>query len=137
LLLGAALGAVLGAALLAVRGAGGVQRAADDVVAHARQILDAAAADEDHRMLLEVVADTRDVGRDLLTVGEADAGDLTKRRVRLLRGDRLHLSAHAATLRVPGNLEGPVGQVGVTRLRSRRNDAERRGFDLLLYLLAA
>src|SRR5690606_14119221 len=44
------LGAVLGAALAALGHAGGVQRAAHGVVAHARQVLDAAAADQHHRV---------------------------------------------------------------------------------------
>src|SRR5271156_5587097 len=48
------LGAVERTALLAVLDALGVEHAADDVVAHARKILDAAAADEHHRMLLKV-----------------------------------------------------------------------------------
>src|SRR5688572_21953938 len=80
-----ALGAVLRAALLAALDADGVEGAADDVIAHARQVLDAAAADEHQRVLLEVVTDTRDVGRHLDLVGQADAGHLAKRRVRLLR----------------------------------------------------
>src|SRR3546814_17310650 len=43
------LGAVLGAALAALGHAGGVERAAHGGVAHARQVLDAAAADPHHR----------------------------------------------------------------------------------------
>src|SRR3546814_4865213 len=46
-----ALGAVLGAALAALGHAGGVERAAPGVVAHARPVLDAAAADPPHRVL--------------------------------------------------------------------------------------
>ena len=42
-------------------GARGVERAADDVVANAREVLHAAAADEHDRVLLEVVALARDV----------------------------------------------------------------------------
>src|SRR3954447_13403587 len=57
--------AVLRARLLAVADAGGVERPADDLVAHARQVLDAAAAHEHDRVLLQVVALARDVGRDL------------------------------------------------------------------------
>src|SRR5437868_14929758 len=49
-------GAVLGARLLAVLHALRVERAAHDVVAHAGQILDAPAADQHHRVLLQVVA---------------------------------------------------------------------------------
>src|SRR5688572_23933093 len=71
LLLGA-LGAVLGSALAAVGDTGGVERAADDVVAHARQVLHAAAADEDDRVLLQVVPLAGDVGRDLHPVRETN-----------------------------------------------------------------
>src|SRR2546423_10766533 len=46
------LGAVLAATLLAVANAGGVQRAADDVVLDRRQVLDPPAADEDDGVLL-------------------------------------------------------------------------------------
>src|SRR5512135_2458009 len=50
------LGAVLRARLLAVLHALRIERAAHDVVAHARQVLDAAAADQHHRVLLQVMA---------------------------------------------------------------------------------
>src|SRR4051812_49665784 len=76
--------AVLRAGLLAVAHAGGVERAAHDLVAHARQVLDAAAADEHDGVLLEVVALARDVGGDLDAARDAHAGDLAQRRVRLL-----------------------------------------------------
>jgi hypothetical protein len=67
---------VLRAALLAALDADGIEGAADDVIAHARQVLHAAAADEHQRVLLEVVTDTRDVGRDLDLVGQPDARHL-------------------------------------------------------------
>src|ERR1700749_694235 len=51
-----ALGAVLGATLLALAHAGTVERAAHGVVALPGQVLDAAAANEHHRVLLEIVA---------------------------------------------------------------------------------
>src|SRR3954447_10017782 len=76
--------AVLRAGLLAVGDAGGVERAAHDLVADARQVLHAAAADEHDGVLLEVVALARDVRRDLHPVGEPDARHLPERRVRLL-----------------------------------------------------
>src|SRR3712207_5275477 len=66
----AGLHAVLRAGLLAVGHAGRVERPADDLVAHAGQVLDAAAADEHLRVLLQVVALARDVGRDLHLVGQ-------------------------------------------------------------------
>ena len=46
-------------------------------------------------VLLEVVALTGDVGRDLDTGGQAHTSDLTKGGVRLLGGRGVHASAHA------------------------------------------
>ena len=77
----------------------GVERPADDVVPHARQVLHAAPADEHDRVLLQVVAHARDVGRDLDAVGEPDARDLAQRRVRLLRRRGEDAHAHAPLLR--------------------------------------
>src|ERR1035438_4059472 len=79
------LGAVLRTALLAVLDALGIKHAAQDVVAHARQILHAAAANHHHRMFLEIVPLARDVADYLEAVGQAHLGDLAQRRVRLLR----------------------------------------------------
>src|SRR6185436_13058836 len=62
------LGAVLGATLLAVLHALGVERAAHDVVAHARQVFHPAAADQHHRVLLQVVALAADVADHLEAV---------------------------------------------------------------------
>src|SRR6266576_957390 len=92
-------GAVLGTALLAVANPGRVERGADDLVPDARQVFDAAASNEDDGVLLEIVALARDVGRHLHLVRQADARDLPKRRVRLLRGVREHARADAALLR--------------------------------------
>src|SRR6478609_6359500 len=89
---------VLAATLLAVAHAGRVERAADDVVLDRGEVLHAAAADQDHRVLLEVVSDARDVGRDLHLVGQPHARDLPKGRVRLLRGHRPDLQADAPLL---------------------------------------
>src|SRR5260221_723434 len=97
--------AVLRTALAAILDALGVERAADDVVAHAGQILDAAAADQHHRVLLQVMAFAGDVARHLEPVGETDAGDLAQRRVRLLRRRRIDAGADAALLRA--RLQGP------------------------------
>src|SRR5947207_14371079 len=77
------LGAVLRTALLAILDALGVENAAQDVVANARQILDAAAADHHHRVLLQVMTLTRDVADHLKAVGQPHLGDLAQRRVRL------------------------------------------------------
>src|SRR4026209_3065358 len=68
--------AVLRAALLAVLHALRIERAAHDVVAHAGEVLDAPAADQHHRVLLQVGALAADVADPLETVGQAPFGDL-------------------------------------------------------------
>src|SRR5260221_307323 len=65
------LGAVFRAGLLAVLHALRVERAAHDVVTHAGQVLDAPAANQHHRVLLQVVAFAADVADHLAAVGEA------------------------------------------------------------------
>src|SRR6195256_2440483 len=91
--------AVLRTALLAVLDALGIEDAAENVVTHAGQILDAAAANHDHRVLLKVMAFTRNVADDFEAIGQPHLGDLAKRRVRLLRGRGVDARANAALLR--------------------------------------
>src|SRR5207237_4352650 len=100
----------------AVGDSGGVERSADHLVADARQVLDATAADEDDRVLLEVVSLAGDVGRDLHAVRQPDARDLAQRGIRLLRRRRVDARADAALLR--STAEG-----GRLRLRLRRDAA--------------
>src|SRR5438067_10194723 len=95
----ASLGAVLRARLLARADAAGIEGRPDDLVPEARQVLDAAAADEHDRVLLEVVPLAGDVGADLHAVRQADTRDLAESRVRLLRGGRVDARADAALLR--------------------------------------
>src|SRR6267143_44921 len=95
------LGAVLRPALLPPGHAGGVERAADDMVPDARQVLHATAADHHDRVLLEVVPDARDVGRHLHAVRQPHARHLAQGGVRLLRGGRVDADADAPFLRAP------------------------------------
>src|SRR3954471_15169841 len=90
--------AVTAAGLLAVADTLGVQRTADDLVPHAREVLHTTAAHQHDRVLLQVVADARDVGGDLDPAREPHAGHLAQRRVRLLGGRGVDARAHAATL---------------------------------------
>src|SRR5215470_17758714 len=76
-----------------------VEHAAQDVVAHARQVLDAAAADHHHRVLLQIVALARDVADHLEAVGEPDLGDLAQGRIRLLGRGGIDAGADATLLR--------------------------------------
>src|SRR6187551_2807421 len=105
------------AGLLAVRDPGRVERAANDLVADAWQILDPAAADEHNRVLLQVVALPGDVGGDLHPVGEAHTGDLAQGRVRLLRRYRGDTGADAAPLRRGDALLAPLPRLEARRRR--------------------
>src|ERR1700722_15529184 len=100
------LGAVFRAALLTVLDALGVQHTAQNVVADAGQILDAAAADHDHRMLLQVMALAGDIADHLEAVGQPHLGDLAQRRIRLLRRGRVDARAYAALLRARLEMAG-------------------------------
>ena len=115
------LGAVFAAALLAVH-AGGIECPADDMIAHARQIFHAAAADHDDRVFLKIMPFARDIRRDFHTVRQAHARDLAESGVRLLRRRRRHLDAHAA-------LERAVVE-GVAILDAIDRVGHRRGFRL-------
>src|SRR5699024_9652769 len=95
-----ALGAVAAAGLAAAVNGGAVERSADDLVAHTGEVPHTAATDEHHRVLLQVVADARDVGGHFHAVDQAHAADLAKRRVRFLGRGGVHARAHAALLRV-------------------------------------
>src|SRR5882672_11410102 len=91
---------VHGAALFAVLDALRIEHAAQDVITNARQILDAAAADQHHRVLLQIVAFARDVTHHLVTVGEANFRDLAQGRVRLLWRRRVDPCADASLFRI-------------------------------------
>ena len=73
--------------------------AAEDVVADARKVLHPAAADQHHRVLLQIVAFARDVAHRLDLRGQAHLGDLTQGRVRLLGGHGIDAGADAPALR--------------------------------------
>src|SRR5258708_23497318 len=91
--------AVFAAGAFAAVDAEGIEGAADDMVADAGQVTDAAAADEDDAVFLKVMLLTGDVGGDFLAIAEADAGDFAQGGVRFLGGHGLDLEADAALLR--------------------------------------
>src|SRR5699024_7247040 len=94
-----ALGAILGATLATIGDAGGIKAAAHGVITHTGKVLDTAATNQHHRVLLKVVPLTTDVATHLVAVGQAHTRDLAKGRVRLLRRGGVHSGAHAALLR--------------------------------------
>jgi hypothetical protein len=97
LLLGA-LGAIAGAGLGALLDGSAVEGTTDDLVADTGEVLDTAATEQNHGVLLEVVALTRDVSGDFHAVDQADTADLTKSRIRLLGGGGENAGANATLL---------------------------------------
>src|SRR5437762_11253901 len=91
--------AVPASGLLAVAHPLGVQGATDDLVADSGQVPDPAAPHQHDGMLLQVVADTGDVGGDLDVAGQPDPGDLAERGVRLAGRGGVDAGADAAALR--------------------------------------
>src|SRR4249920_2244744 len=96
------LGAVLRTTLLAVLHALGVERAAHDVVAHAGQVLDAPAADQHHRVFLQVVAFAADVADDLEAAGETHLRYLAQGGIGLLGRSGIDPRADSPLLRRAG-----------------------------------
>ena len=69
------------------------------MIADAGQVLDTSAANQHHRMFLQFVAFTRDVGINLHLVGQPDPGYLAQRRIRLLGCHGPDLGTDAPLLR--------------------------------------
>src|ERR1700689_3504374 len=100
--------AVHRARLLAIADAGGVEGAAHDLVAHAGQVLDATAPDENHGVLLQVVPLAGNVGGDFHRPADPYTRDLAQRGVGLLRRGCVDARADAAALRGGGLLLTPL-----------------------------
>ena len=79
--------------------AGRIQRPAHHVIAHARQILHAAAADQHDGVFLQIVADAGNVSGHFDPVGQPHARHLPQRRIGLLGRGGVHARTHAALLR--------------------------------------
>src|ERR1700719_3096441 len=86
--------AVFRARLFAITNTRRVERTADYVIAHTRQILDAAPADQHNRVLLQVVSHARNIGSDLDSVGEPHTRYFTERGVRLFRRGGINTRAN-------------------------------------------
>src|SRR3546814_16319326 len=71
-----ALGTILRACLLAVFHALQIKRSTYDVVAHARPLLDTAAAHQHHSVILQVVPFTAVVRHQLESIGQANIGNI-------------------------------------------------------------
>ena len=112
------LGSVLGTALHTAIDTLGVQSTTDDVVTHTGKVLHTAATDQYYAMLLQVVADTRNVRGYLDTIRELNTGYLTQSRVRLFGGHGTNSGANTTLLGAVGIAVGLVQRV-VSLLQSR------------------
>src|SRR5271154_4398228 len=131
------LGAVERTALLAVFHALRVENAADDVIANARKVLHAAAAEQHDRVLLKIVAFARDVAHDFIAVRQTHLRDFAKRGVRLLRRRRVDARAHAALLRTAREGRNLVAlRLFAARLADQLIDRRHSLFQVLVFVPA-
>lgn len=70
------------------------------MVSNSTEVFHSTAPDEDHRVLLEIVPDTWNIGRYLYSICKANTCDLSKGRVRFLRRNGPDASANSTFLRI-------------------------------------
>ena len=92
------LGPVFRSSLFPAVNAQRVEGSPDNVVTHAREISNSSTPNENNGVFLKVVSLATDIGGYFLAVRQAYPGDLPQGGVRLFRGDRTYLEAHAAAL---------------------------------------
>ncbi len=90
--------AIAAAGLFAAFDAERVERTADNLVSHTRQVADTAATDQHDAVFLQRMAFTGDVGSDFLAVREPHTGDFPQSRVRLFGRHRADLQTDAPLL---------------------------------------
>lgn len=91
--------AVLRPALFTISYTLSIERSANRVIANTRKVFNPATADQYDRVLLKVMADAWDIGRNFETVREANAANLTESGVRLLRSRGVNAGTNTASLR--------------------------------------
>lgn len=69
------------------------------MVPHTREVLDSPPPDEDHRVLLKVMAHARDIGCHLNSIGQTDSSNLSQGRIGLLGGRSIHAHTDPSLLR--------------------------------------
>ena len=94
-----ALRSVLRPALFPVGHARGIERAADDVITNAGEILHAAPANQHDRVFLQVVPDSGYISGYFDSVGEPHASHFPQRRIRLLGSGRVYARTDPTLLR--------------------------------------
>src|SRR5699024_10256930 len=94
-----AFGSILGSALCAIVYPGGIQRTADNVVAHTRQVFHSSAANQNNGVLLKVMALSGNICIDFLAVRQTHPCDLPHSRIRFFRSGGIHTRTDPASLR--------------------------------------
>ncbi|VXC71244.1 conserved exported hypothetical protein [Arthrobacter sp. 9V] len=128
--------AVTAASLLAVLDTLGVECAADDLVADTRKVLNTTTTDEHDGVLLEVVANTGDVGGNFYATVETHTCHLTESRVRLLGGGGVNAGANTAAHRAALQ-RGSLGLGDLRRAALADQLVNRRHFRVLRCLISA
>src|SRR5690348_9716312 len=91
--------AIFGARLLAIIHASRIERSANHVITHSRQVLHASATNEHDRVFLQVVPNSRNVRGHFSVIRQPCARHFSECRVRLLRRLRINADAHSSLLR--------------------------------------
>jgi hypothetical protein len=94
-----ALRSVLRSALLPIGHAGGVERAADDVITNTGEIFHAAPANQHDRVLLQVVPDSGYISGYFDSIGKPHASHFSQRRIRLLGSGSVYARTDPTLLR--------------------------------------
>src|SRR6476469_3088605 len=125
--------AVAAACLLTVLHTLGIEGATNDLVTDTREVLNAAATDEHNGVLLQVVANTGDVGGNFNAAVEAHTCNLTQSRVRLLRGRGVHAGANTAAHRAAVK-RGSLGLLDLRRAALADQLVNRRHSRVLRFI---
>ena len=91
--------AVTAAGLTTITHAQSIQNTTDHLIPHTREVTNSSAANQHDRVLLQIVAFARNISSDLFAIRKSHTSHLSKSRVRLFGGYRLHLKTDATLLR--------------------------------------
>src|SRR5207248_8079662 len=89
-------------ALSSILHSDGVESATHKMIANSGKILHPAASHQHDRVLLKIVADTRNIRGHFHSIRQTDAGDFAQRGIWFLRGRRVDADTDASLLRTSG-----------------------------------
>ena len=85
--------------LLPVRNPCSIKGPANNMISDTGKIFNTPSPNQHNRMLLEIMANSRNISRYLEPVRHPDTSDLSQGRVRFFRGSRIHPDTHTPPLR--------------------------------------